>query len=334
LPYYSDPETEFHEIVEEAYVDPNLVWDRGKISNQSNGVGNETEYLRHLENSMINFESFLDSDGNSKFVKSQNSIQGLVTSSSPINDTLSDVDLENFEKSEPTGINTNLTTNDVSGGAIFSDFHNISEVVWSIRERLESYLTVNQDESADLENNKSGSKLKESINMFALELERYVNLLNERKESELKKFSENMINQSRVVLMKKAFLRKEKLLTNIYETLSSNYAIPTSESVPDTHHFKDHVRIQGGFTMRNCYGNDYNFETYSDFSSVGYYKMLFNEEKYDNLLNDPPPQQPRKFDDEKISLIFHDPQNVIKQWQNYQFKTNKKKKKKRENFEA
>jgi hypothetical protein len=154
------------------------------------------------------------------------------------------------------------------------------------------------------------------------ELERYVKILNEKKENELRKFSENMINQSNILQMKKAFLRKEKLQTNIYETLTphyAKYALANLESLPSTLEYKDRRHSQGGFTMRNCYDNDYVFQTYSDFSSVEYYTMMINEEKSERLLNDAP--QPRYHDREKISLIFRDPENVIKQWQNYQLKT-------------
>jgi hypothetical protein len=165
------------------------------------------------------------------------------------------------------------------------------------------------------------------------ELERYVNILNEKKENELRKFSENMINQSNILQMKKAFLRKEKLQTNIYETLTPKYvkyAIANQESLPTTLDYKDRRRSQGGFTMRNCYDNDYVFEAYSDFSSVEYYEMMINEEKNEKLLNDGAPQP--RYHDQKISLIFRDPESVIKQWQNYQLKTIHIKPKKRKSL--
>lgn len=76
------------------------------------------------------------------------------------------------------------------------------------------------------------------------------------------------------------------------------------------------MRVRSGFTMRNCYDNDYVFGNISETSSVEFYTMLINEEKSE-ALNDAPRFSSR----ERLSLIFRDPEDVIRQWQNYQLQS-------------
>lgn len=251
----------------------------------------------------------------------------LMIPSPPLDDTLSDVDLEKFDAninllSNNQSEQTNRAIDEKDETTSLSDYHNVRDVLLNIRERLESYLKVNQELAT--ENGNTNGNLEGNISQLRSELERYVHIINEKKENELRKFSENMSNQSNIKQMKKAFSRKEKLQTNIYETLESShlkYAIADNDSLPNSLRLvNDRILTQGGFTMRNCYDNNYIFETYSDFSSVEYYTMLINEDKSEKLLNDAPPQS-RYHEREKISLIFRDPENVIKQWQNYQLKT-------------
>lgn len=327
---YNDPDADFREVEDVGYMDPNSVWDRGKITNTSSNTPDDMMCLRRLETSVTNLESFLESLPNqetSNSCRNTRSMILLMSPSPPLDDTLSDVDLEKFDA------NINLLSNNQSeqiNRAIdekdettsLSDYHNVRDVLLNIRERLESYLKVNQELAT--ENGNTNGNLEGNISQLRSELERYVHIINEKKENELRKFSENMSNQSNIKQMKKAFSRKEKLQTNIYETLESShlkYAIADNDSLPNSLRLvNDRILTQGGFTMRNCYDNNYIFETYSDFSSVEYYTMLINEDKSEKLLNDAPPQS-RYHEREKISLIFRDPENVIKQWQNYQLKT-------------
>lgn len=307
-------------------MDPNSVWDRGKITNMSsNNSPDDMKYLRHLESSVTNLESFLEILPNRETSFScwnSRSMTSMCPSQPKHEDTLSDVDLDKFDKSLSNAEPINHAIADKEETASLSNYHNVRDVLLNIRERLESFLKVNRETVADAENVNS-SNLEGNVSELKKELERYVHMINERKENELRKFSENMSKQTKIVQMKNAFSRKEKLKTNIYETLESThqkYAIADNESLPNSLRLLNRVHSKGGFTMRNCYDNDYIFETYSDFSSVECYTMLINEDKSEKLLNDGPPQ-PRYHEREKISLIFRDPENVIKQWQNYQLNT-------------
>lgn len=252
-------------------------------------------------------------------------------------DTLSDVDLDKFDVDHARSEENRLES--IANGAIvdcaettsLSDFHNVRDVLLNIRKRLESYLLINQESANDTTN---PTNLEGNIAELKQDLERYAQIISVRKEIELKKFSEGMSNHSNIVQVKKAFSRREKLKTNIYETLTSKnvrYDLAINDSLPSTmRFFGDRVHMKDGFTMRNCYDNDYIFQAYSDFSSVEYYTMLINEEKSEKLLNDAP--LPRCFERDKISLIFRDPENIIKQWQNYQLKTIQIKPKKRKSM--
>lgn len=330
---YHDPDLEFREIFEEAYMDPNSVWDRGKISNQpTRVVPDDTTYLRRLESTVTNLESFLESLPHQDASLSSHNTRSLILSlhSQPLDDTLSDVDLEKFEstlkpRNEAQLGSISSAIVDRADTASLSDFHNVRDVLLNIQERLECFLRGSQQNMNDVEN---PSNLEGNITDLKRELERYVHVINEKKENELRKFSENMVKNDNIVQMKKAFLRKEKLKTNVYETLSSNprYALANQASLaPTIKSVSDIVQFNDGFTMRSRYEN-----CCSDFSSVEYYSMLINEERSEKLLNDAP--MPRYHEREKISLIFRDPENVIKQWQNYQLHTIRIKPKKEKTF--
>lgn len=336
---YHDPDLEFREILEENYMDPNSVWDRGKITNQpARATPDDTTYLRRLESTVTNLESFLESLPNQDASLSSHNTRSLILSLHAPNqifdDTLSDVDLDKFDtcrkpKSEVNLESISSAIADRAETASLSDFHNVRDVLMNIQERLECFLKGSQQSVNDVEN---PTNLEGNITDLKRELERYVDVINEKKENELRKFSENMVKNDSIVQMKKAFMRKEKFKNNIYETLTSNqfrYAIANNASMPPSiKYYSDRVHISDGFTMRNCYNdNDY---CSSDFSSVEYYSMLINEEKSEKLLNDAP--LPRYHEREKISLIFRDPENVIKQWQNFQLQTIQLKSKKKKPF--
>lgn len=315
-------------------MDPNSVWDRGKITNQPSAIPDDIKSLRRLENTVTNLEMCLESLPNqepSSLTSQISQISRCLTvrfPSPPPDDTLSDVDLERFNTTRNDGSHVvdfeDGAIGDTADTASLSNFHNVRDVLMSIRGRLESYLRGTHETSTDAEN-ASNTNLEGNIADLKRELERYVNIINEKNENELRKFSENMTKQSNILQMKKAFKRKEKLKTNIYETVASRnlkYAIPDESLTNSLRYYRDGGQTQAAdnFTMRNCYADDYAFQTYSDFSSVEYYTMLINEERGEHLLNDAPPR-PRYHDREKISLIFRDSQNIIKEWQNFQLKT-------------
>lgn len=312
-------------------MDPNSVWDRGKISNQPpRATPDDTTYLRRLETTVTNLESFLESLPHQDTSLTSQNTRSLILSlhSQPVDDTLSDVDLDKFDTTKKPNGEVHLDSIssaivDRADTASLSDFHNVRDVLLNIQERLESFLKGSQQNVNDVEN---PSNLAGNITDLKRELERYVRVINEKKENELRKFSENMVKNDNIVQMKKAFMRKEKLKTNVYETLSSNvrYAQANQASLPHTiKSVSDIVQFNDGFTMRSRYEN-------SDFSSVEYYSMLINEERSEKLLNDAP--MPRYHERERISLIFRDPENVIKQWQNYQLHTIQIKPKKEKTF--
>ncbi|CRK99637.1 CLUMA_CG012948, isoform A [Clunio marinus] len=315
---YSDADSESID-----YINPNLVWDRGKLSNQvSTSYEDDLVCLRRLESTVTNLECFLESLPNQETsLTSNRRSMSLICPSPPLDDTLSDVDLDKFDINKVPIRESISSAIDRAETTSLSDFHNVKDVLMKIKGRLDSYLRVSNN-SSDSEN-ANKANLEGNIAELKRELERYVQIINEKKENELRKFSENMINQSNIIQMKNAFSRKEKLQTNIYETLATKYAITESRSnSSDSTQFypKERVHVKGGFTMRNCYDNDYMYSAFSDTSSVEYYTMLINEDKSENLLDDAPlPRYHHERDN--ISLIFRDPENIIKQWQHFQRKT-------------
>lgn len=318
---YSDADIEFREVQDGETVS-------GKISNHTRSTPEDMDCLRRLENSVSNLESCIGTFHlNQEVVPSRSLIFSVPSCISPSKeDTLSDVDLEKFEREhDPSYAQKAFANQQPEAMASLSDFHNVGEVILSIRHRLDSFLKTNRENSIDQAADTSNKQtLEENISALKTELESYLKVINEKKEDELRRFSENMINEERILKMKKAFFRKEKLQTNFYETLgSNNYAIANNDSVAlsTLNHNRDTVRVRSGFTLRNCYDNDYIFDDFSENSSVEFYTMLINEEKTEDL-NDAPRFYPR----ERISLIFRDPEEVIKQWQNYQQHTKPKQK--------
>ena len=325
---YQDPDMEFQEIFEEGYMDPNSVWDRGKIINKPppRATPDDASYLRRLETSVTNLESFLEASlsslPNSEAHLPSNKTRSMILSihsEQPLDDTLSDVDLDKFDTSKNTKNEASVESissaiADRAETASLSDFHNVRDVLLNIQERLECFLKGSQQNVNDAEN---PANLEGNITDLKRELGRYVQVINEKKENELRKFSENMVRNDNIVHMKKAFMRKEKLKNNVYETLTSNpqYALANQASLPSTiKSVSDIVQTIDGFTMQSRYEN-----CCSDFSSVEYYSMLIKEDKSEKLLNDAP--LPQYNEREHISMIFPDPEDVIKQWQNYQLKT-------------
>ena len=331
---YHDPDMEFQEIFEEGYMDPNSVWDRGKIINKPppRAIPDDTTYLRRLETTVTNLESFLESLPNPDASLSSHNTRSLILSlhEQPLDDTLSDVDLDKFDttkkpKHEASVESLSSAIADRAETASLSDFHNIRDVLLNIQERLECFLKGSQQNVNDAEN---PANLEGNITDLKRELGRYVQVINEKKENELRKFSENMVRNDNIVQMKKAFMRKEKLKNNVYETLTSNpqYALANQASLHSTiKSVSDIVETNDGFTMRSRYEN-----CCSDFSSVEYYSMLIKEDRSEKLLNDAP--LPRYHEREHISMIFPDPENVIKQWQNFQLQTIQIKPKKERTF--
>jgi hypothetical protein len=328
---------EFQEIFEEGYMDPNSVWDRGKINNRPPppATPDDATYLRRLETTVTNLECFLESLPNQDTSLpnpdaslSSHNTRSLILSlhAPPLDDTLSDVDLEKFDTTKKIKPETDSESiADRADTASLSDFHNVRDVLLNIQERLECFLKGSQQNVNDVE---SPTNLEGNITDLKRELERYVHVINEKKENELRKFSENMVKKDSIVQMKKAFMRKEKFKNNIYETLTKNnlkYAIANNDSLPSSiKYVSDRVHVSDEFTMRNCF-SDYDYSSTSDFSSVEYYSMIINGENNEKLLYDAPPApipcQPRYYEREKISLIFRDPEDVIKEWQNYQLQT-------------
>lgn len=274
-------------------------------------------------------------------------------------DTLSDFDLEKFNSSlgrpnnntgSDSGKVVNINVDDderqrkIWGGigamnkdrddtTSLSEFHNVRDVLMTIRERLDALL-VGSNEKSDEENNQNTPKpngggaadksnlLELNISHLKHDLDRYVEILNEKKENELRKFSENMSNQQNIVQMKKAFKRKERVSKHIYETLTpATHRKRCELPACNGHNISGNsTHVMDEFTMRRCFESDSCCDC-SEFQSVEYYSMLINEDVGEKSLHGAP-QAFNNREREKISLVnFRDPINVIRQWQDYQIKT-------------
>lgn len=242
--------------------------------------------------------------------KIKNSVKNLNQICPPFDDTLSDVDMENFDPNNRQSIGSKLSNCsaacDKTETLSLSNFHNVSDALVFFSNRLESYLKTKTEENVDDCKSINRSCLKENISELKRELERYVDIINAKKENELRKFSENMMRHSKILHMQNAFSRQEKLKTNIYETLESShfkYAIADNESLQNSFRFfRDRSQAQAGYPLQSCLSDS---SIYSDCSSVECYTMLINEERAEHLLNDAP--IPRYYGRENISLIFRDP---------------------------
>lgn len=299
----------------------NSVWDRGKkfdrIPKLSSPSTHDINYLKRLES---NLESYLDSLPQI----SQNNYHDMKSSTPPsTDDILIDVDIESFEsRSVKIRQNSNekfsnetatiKSVNDLINEhetASLSNFHNVRDVLLNIQRRLEIYLSGCE----------RGAKLEVNIEQFLKELDDYVNAINEKKEYELRRFSENMSNHTTIMQVKNAFSKKDFRIYDTFESDAVSYY--SSDSISDIRQNNNH-----GFIMKNCYDrcslNSSGNSCCSETQSVEYYSMLINEDRSENLLNDaPPPLYPRYHERDKISLIFQNPDHVIEQWQKYQLNT-------------
>jgi hypothetical protein len=189
---YHDPDMEFQEILEGYDMETNSVWDRGKITNQPPRASpDDTTYLRRLETTVTNLENLLPNQDASL---SSHNTRSLILSLHALDDTLSDVDLEKFDTSRKPRNEVVLDSissaiADRAETASLSDFHNVRDVLLNIQERLETFLKGSQQNISDVEN---PSNLEGNITNLKRELERYVSVINEKKENELRKFSENI----------------------------------------------------------------------------------------------------------------------------------------------
>lgn len=309
---YADPDVEFDDVNTKIFTDlNNKNWERQRTTNDAcTNTTDDFARLSRVESSLINLEPFLTNRPSPDVPSTLSKIRSAIVSSPTptVEDTLSDVDLDKFDASQNPlpSISRAIDERDEETLSL-SNFHNVRDVLMNIKERLESCLKNNQGQASESTN------LEGNISDLKRELDFYLHIINEKKENELRKFSENLANHANVKKMNAAFSskRRENPISNIYETL--NYAIANNASRAPT------IR-QDGFTLRSCYDNDYIFGNFSDFSSEEYYTMLINEENSERLLKDAPPPGYSNSRD-MVSLIFRDPECVIRQWQNYQLKT-------------
>lgn len=309
---------------------PNAVFDRGKQPKRDITSSDEMDYLRRLESSIEFIRESLPIDER----QSQNA--NILN----FEDTLNDVDLESFDcksiklknstsEMKLSNNNTNNLIKDNVETASLSNFHNVRDVLLNIHQRLEQYLKTSKDITAESSATVTGVKLENKIEELKQDLEQYVEMINEKKENELRKFSENMSNRNHFVCMKNAFMRKEITSAcstiGVYDTLNLKRNDAVSYYSNDSE--SDSAKIQrdsNGFTLQNTpYYDRCSLTSSFDTNSVEYYSMLINEERTDNLVNDAPPPTllPRYQEREKISLIYRTPEHVIKQWQKYQLNT-------------
>lgn len=185
-----------------------------------------------------------------------------------------------------------------------SNFHNVRDLILSIQQRLTNYLSSCE----------KSTKLEMNMEQFLKELDEYINAINVKKEYELRKFSENISNQKRILHVQNAFQKKD---LQIYDTLESDtVSYYSSDSISGLRNFYNHE-----FIMKNCYDQCSTGKSCSDTHSIEYYSMLINEDRKENLLNDAPPPLYPRYERDKISLIFQNPDNVIKEWQKYHLNT-------------
>lgn len=333
---YSEPRTDYRETYfgdKDKCVESSInVWSNFKPSNQLCNTPEDLQCLKRLENTVTNLEGFLESIQLQSEANAETSIAttNIPTRINSPDDTFSDVDLDSFEIDKPAKYIQSvsvLSANDSrADAASLSDFHNVKDVLLNIRERLESYLKAT--DVANSSKNENSKNLEGNIEDLKRELERYVNIIEEKKQNELRRFSEGMCKQSNIIQMQKAFKRKESehLYESIREKIQPRYAINPRRalSVPEPLSIDNKMFFQDGFTLRNCYDNEYIFDVDSDFSSVEYYTMLINDERSEKLLNDAPSCE-KKHQNKQTSLIFQDHGSIIKQWQEFQSKRKKNK---------
>lgn len=303
----------------------NAVWDRGK----------EKQDMKQLESSLETYLETLPqrSDVNHMMSQSSNILNAYLLNFENIsNDDLESIDGKsinenNYNAAIALGNKSNKPNAQVNEDAIstssLSNFHNIQYIEY-IHQKLEQYLKTCKEHHQD---DGPSTQLVSKIDELKKELAKYVEMINQRKESELKRFSENMSKKTNIVHMKNAFLKKEMHTTgsNVgnYDNISFSQTDAVSYYSNDS--ISDYERCKSmnfdGFFMKNCY-DKYSFNSNFDTNSVEYYSMLIAEENNDNLVNDAPIPPPRYNEREKISLIYRNPDDqIIEQWQKYQLNT-------------
>lgn len=321
----------------------NAVWDRGKTNLQ------DMEYVKRLESSLETYLEALPPDDENQMISYRSHNSNNILDAYLLNfDNVSnddDVDLESFnddranqfnnnyssessngitlsnKSNEPNAqINRNTNRDDVETASL-SNFHNIQYIEY-IHEKLEQYLKTCKD-------GPSSTQLETKIAELKRELEKYVEMINQKKENELRRFSENMSNHSNIVHIKNAFMKREMQTTT--GSNAANYDNVSFEQTDAVSYYSndsiiDYERCRSGnfdgFFMKHSYDRC-SFNTNFDTNSVEYYSMLIAEERGDNLVNDAPIPPPRTFNElDRISLIYRNPDDqIIKQWQKYQLNT-------------
>lgn len=301
----------------------NAVWDRGKEKQ-------DVEYIKRLESSLETYLEAKPAVGDENRLISPNVNPNILNAYLLNFDNVSsndEVDLESMAGQKTNAITLanknnnnqrnknnynepNVQFRDVSSveTASLSNLHNIQYIEY-VQLKLEQLLKTYKPPSSQLE-----TKILE----LKKELEKYVEMINQKKEIELRRFSENMSNHSNIVHMRNAFMKKEMNHTVDYDNVSFGQtdavSYYSSDSIAD--YERRASRNFDGFFMRNCY-DKCSFNSNFDTNSIEYYSMLITEERNDNLVNDAPVPPPRY--NEQISLIYRNPDDqVIKQWQQYQ----------------
>lgn len=304
----------------------NAVWDRGKVKQDVKRLESSLEtYLEALppttdENHMISSKS---SHGTSNILNAY-----LLNFENISNDDLESFDGKSYSENTAVELgNSSSNSNepnaqineDTISTSSLSNFHNIQYIEY-IHQKLEQYLKTFKD-------GPSTAQLVSKIDELKKELAKYVEMINQRKENELRRFSEQMSKDSNIVHMKNAFLKKEMHTTgsNVGNYDNISYSQTDAVSYYSNDSISDYERCKSmnfdGFFMKNCY-DKYSFNSNFDTNSVEYYSMLIAEERNDNLVNDAPIPPPRYNEREKISLIYRNPDDqIIEQWQKYQLNT-------------
>lgn len=169
-----------------------------KITNNAKNIFDDMRSLRRLKHSVSKLESCM---GSYTLTCSQSPIFNVPCCLTTSNDdTLSDVDLDKFERDNDTE-RTQFCNRRIDGATSLSDFHNV-EVIHKIRIRLETFLKDNQENSVDqMTDSNNKHTLEENITALKMELESYLKAMDVKKEEELRQFSENMINEKRLSMV-------------------------------------------------------------------------------------------------------------------------------------
>ncbi|KAG5681970.1 hypothetical protein PVAND_011369 [Polypedilum vanderplanki] len=334
------------------YMQPNAVWDRGK--QQQEETATDMEYLRRLESSIETYlESLSPLGENQKLSFTSQKLNTLNAYLLNADDAISnDIDLESLGMGSIKLRNNNAnSTIKLSNSAIkgndetetaslsLSNFHNVRDVLQNITQKLDQYLKLNLNESSSSPE-QSTTKLKNNIENLKLELDQYVELINQRKEIELRRFSENMFNHhSKLTKVRNAFMKKENNMACIsnnddinIDNNNNNFLYDNAQKSDAVSYYSNDSILDFNKCRRSshaCYGECSSYmsnccDNGQTTNSVQYYSMLITEDRGELLLNDPPPLLPPRYQErEKISLIYRtsEPHSIIEQWQKYQLNT-------------